>query len=159
MAFRDYIPSPRQTAMWATTAASLIAPWEGLATTAYPDKLAHGLPTVCYGMTSYDRPVKLGDTYTKQECVQFLAEDVVKYKAGLDKCIHVPLSDNKWAATVSLAYNVGVQATCRSTYVRRLNAGDPKACDSILAFNKASGHVVQGLVNRRNAERKVCMEG
>ncbi len=43
---------------------------------------------------------------------------------------------------------------------RRLNAGDIRgACDALLAWNKAGGRVVQGLTNRRQDERRLCLEG
>ena len=148
----------RRGVSYAVIAASLIAPWEGLALTAKPDRLAHGLPTACYGMTPYDRPVTVGEKFTPQQCMDYLIADIPKYKTGLDRCIHIPVQghQHQWAAAISLGYNVGDAAVCRSTFVRGLNAGDPKACDSLLAFDRASGRVVQGLENRRQAERKVC---
>lgn len=146
----------RRGATYCVIAAALIAPWEGLLTTAQPDALAGGIPQVCYGMTSYDRPVKLGDTYTPQQCMDFLIGDIPKYRKPIEPCIHVNLTNHQWAAAISLAYNVGPGAVCRSTFVRRLNAGDPRACDSLLLFDRAGGHVVQGLVNRRRAERVTC---
>jgi lysozyme len=144
---------------WIAICTPLVASWEGLALTAYKDKLAHDLLTVCYGMTPSDRPVHVGDTYTKTECTQFLAEDLPKYYASIAKCIHVNITDHQKAAAVSLAYNVGSRAVCKSTFVRQLNAGDPNACDYILRYSMASGRVIQGLLNRRRAERHVCNTG
>lgn len=146
----------RRTAGWVAIAVPLVAQWEGLATTAYADKIGHGVPTVCYGMTSYDRPVKVGDHYTKEQCQKFLGEDLLKYNAGISKCIHVPITDNQRAAAVSLAYNIGVGAVCKSTFVKKLNAKDPNACQYILAYNKSMGQYRQGLANRRQAEYKIC---
>ena len=148
----------RRAVSYAVIAAALIAPFEGLATRAYKDTLANGLPTVCYGMTIYDRPVSIGDEYTPEECMAFLVADIPKYRGKIEHCIKVPLSNHQWAAAVSLSYNIGAGAFCRSTFARRLNAHDPKACDSILAFDRAGGKVIRGLQRRREAERKVCYE-
>lgn len=142
--------------VWIAIATPLVAAWEGLYLKTYKDRLAHDLLTVCYGMTSYDRPVHLGDVYTKEECQQFLADALPRYYAGIAKCIHVNISEHQKAAAVSLAYNIGVRAVCKSTFVRKLNEGDPKACDYILRYSMASGRVIQGLINRRRAERRVC---
>ena len=142
---------------YAMIAASLAVPFEGLYTRAYHDKLAHGLPTVCYGMTKYDRPVKMGDEYTQAQCEAFLAEDLVKYHDQIFHCIHVKLTDEEWGATTDLAYNVGSGTVCKSTVVKLFNKGEhAMACNYIAAYNKASGHVVRGLTRRRDAEIRVC---
>ena len=58
----------------------------------------------------------------------------------------------------ALAYNIGPGAFCGSTLVKRLNAEDyPGACREILRWNRAGGRVVQGLVNRREAEYRQCI--
>jgi lysozyme len=55
------------------------------------------------------------------------------------------------------AYNVGSHAICKSTAVRKFNAGDHGGgCDALAAFNKASGQVIKGLVRRRSAEIDAC---
>jgi len=63
------------------------------------------------------------------------------------------------SAAISLAYNIGTAAYCRSTVARRFNAGQwAAACEAFLAWNRAGGRVVQGLVNRRRAERALCLK-
>jgi lysozyme len=43
---------------------------------------------------------------------------------------------------------------------RRFDAGDRRgACDAFLMWNKAGGHAVAGLTNRRRAERALCLKG
>jgi lysozyme len=150
----------RRVATWAVIASTLIAGWEGLDLVTKPDQLANGLPTVCYGATKAEIPnLKNGDRFTKDQCIQLLADALPKYDAGIQKCIHVPMSDERHAAVVSLAYNIGVGAVCRSTFVKHLNAGDPNACEYMLVFNKSMGVVRKGLVNRRNDEYKHCIKG
>lgn len=149
----------RRGASVAVIAAALIAPWEGLWTTAKPDRLANGLPTVCYGMTSYDRPVKIGDTYTPDQCMAFLVEDIPKYWNAIKPCIHVNLTNHQWAALISASYNAGASAVCRSPMVRQFNGGNPvAACDALRGwYVRSAGVLRQGLINRRNAERKTCL--
>lgn len=143
--------------MWIAICTPLVAGWEGLFLRTYKDRLAHNLLTVCYGMTKAEDPdISINDVYTKEECQQFLADALPRYYNGVAKCIHVELTEHQKAAAVSLAYNVGIRAVCKSTFIRKLNEGDPKACDYIMRYSMASGRVIQGLLNRRRAERKVC---
>ena len=72
----------------------------------------------------------------------------------------VPLNDNQLAACTSLAYNIGLAAFRGSTLLRKLNDGDYQgAADQFPVWNKAGGRVVQGLVNRRAAERDLFLKG
>src|SRR5262249_45072132 len=75
-------------------------------------------------------------------------------------CIKVPVSDKEYAAYIVFSYNVGSSGACRSTSFARLNRGDHRgACDALMNWVYAQGKVVKGLVNRRTAERKLCLEG
>ena len=66
--------------------------------------------------------------------------------------------DAQWAAMTSFAYNVGVAGYAGSTVARRI-AGDRRgACDAMLMWDKAGGKRVQGLANRRAAERALCLQ-
>jgi lysozyme len=86
-----------------------------------------------------------------------LADSLMKANTAVESCVHVPLSDNRHAALVSFTYNVGGTAFCQSTLVRKLNSGDPKACDELLRWTKAKGIELPGLVKRREAERQLCI--
>lgn len=140
---------------WAVVCASLVGGFEGLWLVAKPDKLAYGIPTVCYGETEN---VKVGDTYTKEECLAMLAAKLPRYYAEIARCIKVPVSDNEKIAYTSFAYNVGSAGFCHSTILKRLNANDHVgACNGLLAWNRAGGREVRGLTNRRERERKICL--
>lgn len=143
--------SKKQKAGWAALAVVLVGGFEGLRTQAYRD--AVGIPTLCYGET---RGVKMTDKRTVNECKEMLEERLLEFHEGVQKCIKAPMSDNRRAAVVSFAYNVGTGALCRSTFADRLNRGDPNACDELLKWTKAGGRELKGLVNRRQAERKLC---
>lgn len=137
----------------------LIGGWEGMKTVAYPDKLADGIPTVCFGET---RGVKLGDTYTPEQCRVMLGDGIHDFEKGIRACLKSPdaIPAKSYVAFLSLSYNIGVRAFCGSSVARRANAGDIKgACDAVTMWNRAGGRVVQGLVNRRADERRICLEG
>ena len=138
-------------------ATPMTANFEGLWLTAKPDKLAYNLPTVCYGETE---GVRIGDTYTKAQCLDMLENKLPRYIKSVAKCITAPISPETLAAFGSFTYNVGEAGACRSTAIRLYNAGDGVgACNALMAWNRAGGKVVPGLTNRRNAERKVCLAG
>ena len=138
---------------------------EGISLKPYQD--IAGVETVCYGETEgiEDRE------YTKSECLLRLAQRVaVDYEAPIAKCTESPKS--KWvelpitvrSASISLAYNIGVGAFCKSSVNRELKAGNLEvACDKFLLWNKYRKNgrlrVSKGLTNRRHDERNLCLEG
>jgi lysozyme len=139
---------------WLAVAVVLIGGFEGLRTVAYRD--AVGIPTICFGET---KGVRMGMKKSRAECDAMLAERIVEFDDGVDACIHVALPDNRRAAVVSLAYNIGVRAFCGSSVARRLNAGDVRgACDAFLLWNKAGGVELPGLTKRRQEERALCLK-
>lgn len=142
-------------------ATAFIKPWEGLWTTAQVDTIGTGRPvTYCYGQTDEFGRVKAGTKFTPQQCSDLLAKSLPKYADQIAPCIKVPVSDKEFAAYISFAYNVGSAGFCRSSAAARLNRGDHRgACDALMLWTKAQGRVVRGLVNRRTAERKLCLEG
>ncbi|AXP07713.1 putative endolysin [Sinorhizobium phage phiM6] len=138
-------------------AIALIGVWEGVRTTAYRDIV--GIPTVCFGET---RGVKMGDKYTLAECKEMLGDAVIEFEQGIRKCLKSPdkIPDEVYVTSLSLSYNIGQSAFCKSTVARRLNEGNFRAaCNAISLFNKAGGKVSKGLINRRAEEKKICLEG
>lgn len=134
---------------------TLVGGFEGLRTVAYLDPV--GIPTICFGET---RGVEMGDTATVAECKQMLGDRLVEFAKGVDRCLTVVVPDKPYMAFVSLAYNIGTGAFCKSTVVKRANAHRLReACDAILMWNRAGGIVLPGLVKRREAERALCLEG
>ncbi len=135
-----------------------------LRTVAYRDPV--GIPTVCFGET---RGVKMGDRYTVEECKVMLGKGLEEFEAGMRHCLKAPdrIPDKSYVAFLSLAYNIGNGGFCKSSIARYANRyaeshslSDLRtACDKILLYNKAGGRVLQGLVNRRKDERRLCLEG
>ena len=138
---------------------ALVGTWEGLRLAAYPDRLAGGIPTVCFGET---RGVRLGDEYTVDECKAMLGVALLEFEAGMRECLSEPdkLPDGAYVAFLSASYNIGTRAFCGSSMARLANAGNlPAACDALLRWNKAGGRVVKGLTARRTEEWRICREG
>ena len=138
----------------AVSAAALvgIATHEGYRGEAYKD--AVGVTTIGYGETA---GVKMGDKTTPERALVQLLTSTEKHADAIRQCIHVPLYQHEFDAYISLAYNIGTGAFCRSTLVKKLNAKDyAGACEEIRRWNKAGGKVLPGLVKRREAEYKMC---
>lgn len=135
-------------------AVGIIQPWEGRRFIPYYDIV--GVLTWCDGETRG----KPKASYTSAECDTILAKAVLEFEQGIRPCLPAVMPIKTRGAFVSTAYNIGVGGFCGSSMSRKALAGDLKgACDALLLWNKAGGKVVKGLVNRRAAERKICLEG
>ena len=123
-------------------------------------KDAVGVNTIGFGTTA---GVKPGQTITPQRALIRLNDDVGVFEREMRTCLGgVALYQHEWDAYVSLTYNIGSGAFCRSSIVRKLRRSPPDykgACESILLFNKAGGRVLTGLVKRRQAEYNQCIGG
>ena len=142
----------------AAMCASLVGGFEGLRQTAYPDPATQGEPwTVCYGHTVGVLP---DDHYSLAECKAMLVKDLEKYATGIERCVTVPMTDQREVGLVSFAYNVGVGAACNSSVVRLINEGETRAgCNALLKWNRAAGITFPGLTKRRERERAYCLDG
>ena len=140
-----------------TAAAGLIAvasQWEGKRNDPYQDIV--GVWTVCYGETNTTMR-----RYSDDECKDMLAGSLAGYaEAVLRRNPELRGHDPQVIAATSLAYNIGPAAYRRSTVARKFSAGDWRgACNAFLAWSYAGGRQVQGLLNRRKAEREICLRG
>ena len=132
----------------------LIKQYEGCKLTAYKDIV--GIWTIGYGTTAAAglgiEPAK-GMTITQDRAEDLLRQGVDAFAAKVDALILAKVNANEFGACVSLAYNIGPGAFSKSTVLRELNAGNKdRAAAAFKMWNKAGGEIVQGLVNRRNAE-------
>ncbi|WP_250439882.1 lysozyme [Caballeronia sp. AZ1_KS37] len=141
--------------------ASLLINFEGATDTAYRDTA--GIQTVCVGSTANGpakAPIDARHVYTAQECARRLEADLVPTYKAVVKSIKVTVTDGETAAYTSFAYNVGIGAWNGSSALKLLNQGNHRAaCDELPKWVYAGGVKVQGLVNRRAAERKLCIQG
>lgn len=130
-----------------------IASWEGYKSVAYIP-VPGDVPTIGFGTTS---GVKMGDTIDPVTALQKKIRDVEKFEGAVRQCVRVPLHQHEYDAYLSLAYNIGPQAFCGSTLVRKLNVGDyAGACQEILRWDKFKGQPLAGLTKRRQSEYLQC---
>lgn len=145
----------RKAAGWAAIAVVCVGGFEGMRLTAYKDPI--GINTVCAGET---RGVKMGDRYTLAECNTMLEGRLVEFWIEAERCVPAlsTMPAPRQAAVVSLAYNIGSGAFCKSSAARLLQAGYVQAgCDAFMKWTKAGGVTFKGLVRRREAERALCL--
>lgn len=141
-------------------AIGFIKPWESPG--GQPDLKPYldivGIATDCYGNT---HGVRMDRMRTAAECEAMISAEVREIAQGLSRCIRVELAPHEAAAVLSWAYNVGTGAACSSTLVRQINAGHPPTtwCAQLDRWVYAGGQFVQGLANRRKAERAMCEGG
>jgi lysozyme len=136
---------------------ALIIRFEGLELKAYPDPGTGGEPiTLGCGHTG---GIKLGDTCTEAEAMQWLREDCAEAEACIDSCVEPELTQNQRDALISLIYNIGCGNFKGSTMLRLLNAGNLNAAaGQFKRWNHAGHKEMPGLTKRRKAEADLFME-
>jgi len=133
---------------------AFVATWEGTSYKVYAD--VGGVLTVCQGYTGPE--VKLGDTWTKAQCDEVLKQALAVHGAGVLNCTHRPMNQAYYEAVTSFAYNVGVSAYCKSTMRLLIDAGEfTAACNEFTRWTKVHGRKWRGLMNRREAEKRLCL--
>lgn len=126
----------------------LIKQFEGCRLTAY--RCPAGVWTIGYGHTEN---VKEGQTITSIYAETLLREDLIKYEQKVAKYNRYCWNQNEFDALVSFAYNLGSidQLTANGTRSREVIA------EKMVLYNKAGGKVLNGLIKRREAERKLFL--
>jgi len=131
----------------------LIKKFEGLRLHAYQDSV--GVWTIGYGHTD---GVWDGQKITEDEAEAFLKTDLHLAEQAVDSMVTAPINENQFAALVSFAFNLGTNALRKSTLMRKLNAGFPKAAaEEFLKWSHAGGKLLLGLQLRRQAERALFL--
>jgi lysozyme len=144
----------RRSAAAGALAVAVIGSAEGYRSKAYRDSI--GVPTICFGET---KGVHIGDVKTRAECESMFVTRLDGFANAVERCVRRPMSAKTEVAFVSLAYNIGEGAFCRSSVVHLYNEGHSReACDAMLHFNRAGGRVLAGLTSRRRHERQLCLE-
>lgn len=132
---------------------AIVPQFEGMILRGYLDPI--GIATKCAGDTT---DVVVGQAYTREECQESLERQLVAHAEPVLRC--TPGLEGRTyalAAAVSLAYNIGGPAYCKSTVARRLNEGDlAGACAAFSMWTRAGGRELPGLVKRRAVERALC---
>ncbi|WDS36227.1 lysozyme [Pseudoxanthomonas sp.] len=135
--------------------ASLCRKFEGCKLTAYPDPATGGAPwTIGWGATGSG--IGPGVIWTQAQADNRLEQDVQKFVDSVRHMLTKPANDNQLGAMASLAYNIGLSRFSGSTLLRLFNEGKPEAAAKQFdVWTMAAGKRMQGLVNRRAAERAV----
>lgn len=137
---------------------ALIKRFEGCRLQAYQD--VAGIWTIGYGHID---GVIGGTTITQDQADQFLEDDLYATENTVDAVTaRATTTDDQFAAMVSLCYNIGPGGFKLSTVLRQHLAGNiTEAADAFLLWDKATIdgklQVVQGLLNRRQAERELYL--
>jgi lysozyme len=136
-----------------------IASHEGYKDTAYipvPGDVA----TIGFGSTtnSDGSRVALGQRTTPVASLKRLGEHVEVFEDAVRTCAPVPMYQYEFDAYVSLTYNIGANAFCKSTLAKKLIAYDYEgACKEILKWDKFKGKSLPGLTKRRTEEYNTCI--
>lgn len=121
----------------------------GILTIGVGHTTAAGAPTVAPGMK-----------ISAAQSDEILSRDLATFEKAVLDAVKVPLAQSEFDALVSLAFNIGGKAFSDSTLVKKLNAEDRAgAADQFGVWIKAGGKTLQGLVTRRQAERRQFLGG
>lgn len=118
------------------------------------------VPTIGFGSTTNldGSPVRLGQRTTSVEALKRLGKDIEKFETAVKNCAAVPMYQYEFDAYVSLTYNIGPNAFCKSTLAKKLLQYDYEgACKEILRWDRFQGKPLKGLTIRRQEEYKTCM--
>lgn len=168
-------PADARTSGVPAMAVEIVAAFEGLRLAAY--LCPAGVWTIGFGSTRiYGRAVREGDRLRDEaEARGMLARDLADASIAVDRAVSVPLAEHERAALISIVQNVGAGRADRpgqpgrsgivtlrdgrpSTLLRCLNAGNrAAAAEAFLAWTKAGGVDLPGLVRRRRAERAMFL--
>ena len=160
------VPAALLAALTSPLAYATLERWEGNVLQVYADHLAGGLPTYCAGRT--DPAAIVGTRLTGDQCQQVNKATLLEYGYAVLGCVSwEQLTTRRLVALTIFAINVGQQGACGSQAVRQINAGNVLAgCDLIARtpsgapnWSTAGGVYLQGLQNRRQAERVLCRDG
>ena len=159
------IPTALAAALTSPLAYQTLERWEGNVLHVYADHLADGLPTYCAGRT--DKGAVVGTKLTADDCREVNKTTLLEYGYSVLGCANWDhLTPNRLIALTMFSINVGKEGACNSRAMRLINAGDVAAGCSAMAtgpdgkpvWSFANGQYVQGLQNRRQAEKSLCLK-
>lgn len=123
-----------------------------------------GFMTIGYG-----HKIEPGENFKKglsqSNVIDLLTRDISKFEKSVSRIITTPLKQNQFDALVALAYNIGIGAFEKSTIVKYINNPQyhntryPTPESAWKAWNKCNGKTSRGLINRRNYEWDLYING
>jgi lysozyme len=127
------------------------------------DKPTYGLGST---MRPDGKPVQIGDQIKVTDALRLSVNQLAAKENALRRCVTAPMAQFEWDALVSLAYNVGEGAVCKSRLVAKINAEDyAGACDEYLRWRyyqdkdcslPENRSLCGGLWKRRQGEAARC---
>lgn len=108
-------------------------------------------------------PVLCGESITPVQAVKRSLAHIAKDEAKLKQCVTAPMSQQEYDILIDFAYQYGTAATCKSSMVKSINAGDyAKACEGYTLYKLSGGFDCSLAANKktcggvwtRNLERK-----
>lgn len=132
---------------------ALVKASESCRLTAYPDPGSGGDPwTIGWGSTGPD--IRKGVVWTQSMADNRLMSDLNKLATAIT--VQAPCSQNQLDALVDFAYNEGIGNLFGSTLWRKHRSKDFKgAAVEFSKWDLADGHVMNGLITRREKEREL----
>ncbi len=133
---------------------NLIKTFEGFRATAYPDGAGYSI--------AFGHQIKPGErfgTVTEAEGLELLRGDVKTAESRVLKTFRRELSQNEFDALVSFAFNLGGFSKAPQL-VAAVNSGDrAAAAEKFKLYNRSNGTVSDGLINRRQREADLFLNG
>lgn len=133
---------------------NLIKRFEGCHLEPYRDPI--GLWTVGWGHLIGDGktlPIEWFRRLTQDEADRLLEKDLERFERGVSRLCPNNLTQPRFDALVSFAFNVGLGNLQASTLRRKHNRSDVfGSAQEFLKWNKAGGKILRGLTRRRESE-------
>jgi lysozyme len=98
--------------------------------------------TVGFGSTFKEdgSPVQCGETITPVQAVKRSLSHIAKDETQLKSCVTAPLSQKEYDILVNFSYQYGTAATCKSSMVKNINAGNyAQACEGYTLYKMSGG--------------------
>jgi len=137
--------------LWTTGVGHLIAPIEHQRMTLDERKAAKALGQLpC--------PPEWNRTLTDDEVDKILQDDLRRFERGVLRYCPLGLTQGRFDALCSFAFNVGLGGLQKSSIRQCHNRGDYEgAADAFLKYRMAGGKVSRGLETRRKDERAIYL--
>jgi len=137
--------------LWTTGVGHLIAPPEHLKMTLDERKAAKASGVL-------NCPIEWNRKLSNDEVDRILQNDLLRFERGVLRYCPSGLTQGRFDALVSFAFNAGLGGLQKSSIRQRHNRGDFEgAADAFLRYRLAGGKVSKGLEIRRNDERAMYL--
>ena len=131
----------------------LIKSFEGCRLKAYKCVPTEKYYTIGFG--HYGKDVSRDMVITSKQAEELLKKDVAKFEKYVNSYVKVDITQSMFNALTSFCYNCGGGALSSSNLLKYVNKKEyEKASKEFPKWNKSGGKVLNGLVKRREKERK-----